>query len=79
MRDQGGDKNWLDLCQAAATERDPNKLMMLVAEIIKTLDHRNSRVGPPAENKKDCGGRSFPTLYAVGQPKEQICESDLSL
>jgi hypothetical protein len=44
--DQGRDKNWQDLCQAAATEQDPKKLMMFVAQIIKTLDDRKRRAGP---------------------------------
>jgi hypothetical protein len=41
--DQGRDKNWQDLCQAAATEQDPNKLMALVVEIIKTLQESRVR------------------------------------
>ena len=77
--DQGRDENWRDLCQAAATEQDPNTLMMLVAEIIKTLDDRNRKAGPPVVNNKDCVGSSIPNLYAVGPRKGQTCESDLSL
>jgi hypothetical protein len=68
--DQGRDKNWRDLCHAAATEQDPNKLMALVAEILKTLDARNRKAGSDA----DCGGASFASLYAVGQTKDQSCK-----
>ncbi len=75
--DQNSDRKWQDLCQAAATEQDPKKLMLLVAEIIKTLD-RNRRAGPPALTREDCDGSSFSNLYAVGRPKDQTCESGLS-
>jgi hypothetical protein len=65
--DQSSDKKWQDLCQAAATEQDPKKLMLLVAEIINTLD-RNRRAGPPAVTTEDCSRSSFPNVYAVGRP-----------
>jgi hypothetical protein len=77
--DQGSDKNWQELCQAAATEQDPKKLMMFVAEIIKTLDDRKRRAGPSVVNRKDGDGSPFPNVYAVGQSKDQTCESGLSL
>jgi hypothetical protein len=57
--DQGSDKNWQDLCQAAATEQDPKKLMMLVAEIIETLDDRNRRPESPVVNRQDRDGRTW--------------------
>jgi hypothetical protein len=75
MMDQGRDKNWRDLCQAAATEQDPNKLMELVAEIIKTLDARNRKAGSAA----DCSGASLASLYAIGQTKDQLCKKGLTL
>jgi hypothetical protein len=76
--DQGSDKNWQDLCQAAATEQDPKKLMMLVTQIIKALDDRNRRAGPPVVNRTDCDGGSIPQVYEVGH-KDQSCESGLSI
>jgi hypothetical protein len=77
--DPVSDKNWQDLCQAAATEQDPKKLMMLVGEIIKTLDDRNKRTAPPVVNRKDCDGSFFPNVSVVRQPKEQTCESGSSI
>lgn len=77
--DQGSNGNLQDLCQAFATEQDPKKLMMLLAEIIKTLDDRNRRAGPSVVNRKDSDGSPFPNDYTVGQPKEKTCESGLSL
>lgn len=76
--DQGSDKNWQDLCQAAATEQDPKKLMILVAEIIETLDDRNKRPEPPVVNREDREGSPFSNVYPAGRPKAQTCESDLS-
>ncbi len=64
MMDQGREKNWRELCQAAAVEQDPNKLMTLVAELNRVLDelHRKPRSG--AADKKDCGRVSLPS-YAT--------------
>ena len=76
--DQGSDKNWQDLCQAAATEQDPKKLMMLVAEIIETLDDRNRRSKSPVVKRQDGDGSPFRNVYPVGWSKEQTCESGLS-
>ena len=65
MTDQRREKNWRELCQAAAVEQDPNKLMTLVAELNRVLDelHRKPRSG--AVDPKDCGGVSLPALYAT--------------
>ena len=41
--DQHQTKDWRELCKAAASEPDPNKLMALVAEITKALDERDDR------------------------------------
>jgi hypothetical protein len=80
--DQGSDKNWQDLCQAASTEQDPKKLMMLVTQIIKKLDDPTRRARPAVVNSKDkdqdCEGSSFAPVYEVGQ-KDQTCESALSI
>lgn len=43
MMDQGHEKDWRELCQAAATEEDPNKLEALVEEINKTLDELHKK------------------------------------
>jgi len=74
------DKTWQDLCQAAATEQDPKKLMMLVAQIIKKLDDRDRKDSAPAvnNNNKDCEGSSSPNVYDV-DCKGQTCESGLSV
>jgi hypothetical protein len=76
--DQGSDKNWQDLCQAAATEQDPKKLMMLVAEIIEKLDDRNRRSKFPDVKRQDLDGSPLPNVCPVGGPKDQTCESGLS-
>ena len=39
--DQDRGKDWRELCQAAATELDPKKLMALIAEITRALDERD--------------------------------------
>ncbi len=59
------EQNWRELCQAAATEQDPNKLIALVAELNKVLDEQHRNHETAAGNKKNCGGSSFPTLYAA--------------
>lgn len=79
MIHQDRDNNWRDLCQMAATEEDPDKLTVLVAEIISALDERNRKSGPRIQNEKNSREDSFPKLSPVGQPKDQSCESGLSL
>jgi hypothetical protein len=76
--DQGSDKNLRDLCQAAATEQDPKKLMTVVAEIIETLDNRNRRREPLTANMQDRDEAPFPNNDPVGRAKDQTCESGLS-
>lgn len=39
--DQHRAKDWRELCEEAANESDPRKLMSLVAEITKALDERD--------------------------------------
>ena len=73
--DQGSDKNWRDLCQAAATEQDPDKLMALVAEIIKALDARNRKAG----SEPLIGAASLASLDTVGKTKDQSCKKGLTL
>ena len=46
---QDGDKKWLELCQAAATEHDSKKLIELLAQLNKELDKRHSPPEPTAE------------------------------
>jgi len=50
--DQGRVKDWRELCKAAANERDPKKLMALIAEITRALDERDERRNIAGENQK---------------------------
>jgi hypothetical protein len=44
-------EKWMDLCEQAARERDPKKLMELTAEIVRLLDEKNRHLhNPPAPN-----------------------------
>jgi len=65
MMDKRREKNWRELCEAAAAEQDSNKLMGLVAELNKVLDEMHRNHESAAENKRECGGSSYPTLYAA--------------
>jgi len=43
-------ERWRKLCEQAAVEQDPEKLMELVAEIARLLDEKHKRLmGPPKE------------------------------
>jgi hypothetical protein len=42
-----------ELCRAAAHEMDPDKLMVLVAEIIEAFDERERKRNSPTEREKD--------------------------
>ena len=37
-------KDWRELCAAAASENDPKKLGLLVEELIRALDERQSQL-----------------------------------
>jgi len=39
-------QEWEQLCEAASQEHDPEKLMSLISELMKTLDERQS---PPSK------------------------------
>ena len=39
--DQERKNDWRELCRAAASELDPEKLMQLIAELTKALEARN--------------------------------------
>ena len=43
-------ERWRELCEQAAVEQDPEKLMELVAEITRLLDEKQKRLkGSPKE------------------------------
>lgn len=46
-------KDWRKLCEAAAKEEDPNKLMELVSEINKALDERDLKREGVFRNEED--------------------------
>jgi hypothetical protein len=51
---------WARLCQQAAVEQDPERLMKLVARIVELLDARRSAApmthpNPPAKTNRESG------------------------
>ena len=64
MMDQGQEKDCRELCQAAAIEKDPDKLMVLVDEINKALRELRRKPEFAVENKKNCSGNASSVLYA---------------
>ncbi len=50
--DQDRVKDWRELCEAAANEPDPKKLMAPIAEITRALDERDGRRNLASENQK---------------------------
>jgi hypothetical protein len=46
-------ERWFQLCEQAAVEQDPERLLKLVNEISRMLDEKNQRVqqcSPPRQN-----------------------------
>lgn len=41
----GEKRDWESLCEAASKEQDPNKLMVLISELMKALDERKKSAG----------------------------------
>lgn len=52
MKDQN--EEWTQLCQQAAIEKDPEKLMRLVGRIVELLDARR---GPSGRNGSNGNGK----------------------
>lgn len=44
-------QRWRDLCAQAAMEKDPNRLMELVAEISRLFDEEHARIHPSQRNE----------------------------
>jgi hypothetical protein len=60
--DQDRTKDWRELCEAAASELDPAKLMNLIAELTRALDERDQKgrttTGENRVNVNQDGGAS---------------------
>jgi hypothetical protein len=50
MRDQNRER-WKELCEQAATEQDPEKLLELTAEIDRLLSEKYDRLGGKTSDK----------------------------
>lgn len=50
--DPGRPRGWRELCEAAATEPDPNKLIALIGEINKAFDEMDQQRNTARENLK---------------------------
>ena len=45
-------EQWMQLCQRASTEQDPDKLVQLVREINNLLEEKRARLDGVADDKK---------------------------
>ncbi len=62
------DKDWRELCKAAASELDPEKLMDLIAQLTRALDERDKkrrRITGDNSDDKDQSARSLQSQPAV--------------
>jgi hypothetical protein len=57
MMDQGHEKDWRELGQAGAIEKDPDKLMALVDEINRALGELHRKPEFAVKSKKNCDGK----------------------
>ena len=46
-------ERWIELCEQASKEQDPNKLMALVAEIDRLLEEKQDRINQRREEATD--------------------------
>ncbi len=44
-------RHWTELCEQAANEQDPKKLMELIAEITRLLDEKETRLRKATDSK----------------------------
>ncbi len=48
-------ERWRELCNLAAVEQDPKKLIQLAAEITRLLSEKENRLLMQREKARDCG------------------------
>ena len=59
-------RDWRELCNQAATELDPAKLMNLIAELTRALSERDRNRQPATgEDTKNCRGISLQRKLTV--------------
>ena len=46
-------RHWTELCEEAANEQDPKKLMKLIAEITMLLNEKEARLRKSADGPKE--------------------------
>ena len=44
INDEQGKEEWLELCEQAAVEQDPDKLIILTREICRLLDEKEKKL-----------------------------------
>jgi len=65
MKDKAG---WMELCERAAVEQDPKKLLALVTEINRLLLEKEKRVGiviPPLVNQPELSNFDHFPIYRL--------------
>jgi hypothetical protein len=55
-------ERWLQLCEQAAVEQDPERLLKLVDEISRMLDEKNRRLQPSSRPDRTGSGSSVAGL-----------------
>ena len=55
-------ERWLQLCEQAAVEQDPERLLKLVDEISRMLDEKNRRLQQSSRPESTGSGRSVAGL-----------------
>ena len=63
--DQEHKKDWREICKAAASELDPEKLMHLIAELTSALDERDKNRKIPRKTVDDRDARPLRSEPAV--------------
>ena len=70
--------NWRELCEAAATEQDPNKLMALVAQINRALDALGGKPDSACrEEERSVTEALFKRSTRRSSADDQTCQNDL--
>jgi len=62
-QDRPKDKDWRELCKAAANEPDPDKLMDLIVELNRALDEREKKRKTPED--ANCAAGSLRSVRGV--------------
>jgi len=71
-------RDWRELCEAASKEQDPEKLRVIISELIRALDERKRRQYPPETQSRKALPQIGARITRIDQKKEGLSGQKLT-